>query len=140
MARKTYVANGISIERRGNRASHREPLTTHVLIESSIAQDSVGGHTPVTTLRKGLALAKITSGPNAGKYAHFDATATDGRQNSSSVVFLEFDIDLTRYGATEDVEASVIVDGDLYLEELFVGNGFVPSQAKHNFIDGDMDV
>lgn len=123
---RTNQAEAVSIERYGFEASQRERLTGTVMIDASQAADAVGGHTPTTTLRAGLVLCRITS---SGLYAHFNSGALDGTQLPATAVILLKDIDLTRYGASNDIEAGVLVAGDVALPQLLVGSGFAIASA-----------
>lgn len=123
---RTFLAEAVSIERYGFLASQREVLTGTVMIDASQAADAVGGHSPTSTLRAGLILTRITA---SGLYAHFNSSATDGTQLPASAVVLLKDIDLTKYGSTNDIEAGVLIAGDVSLAQLLVGSGFTPASA-----------
>lgn len=135
---RTFTAEAVSIERYGFMASQRDYLTGTVMIDASVAADGVGSHTPTTTLRAGLILTRISA---SGLYAHFDSSAVDGRANEANAVILIHDIDLTKYGSSNDIEAGVLVAGDVSLAQLLVGSGFVTSDAP-NFVfvpNADLD-
>lgn len=135
---RTFLAQTVSLERYGFLASQREVLTAPVMINAALAVDGVGGHTPTSTLRSGLVLTRITA---TGLYAHFDSTAIDGRADESTAVILIKDIDLTKYGTTNNIEAGVVVAGDISFAQLFVGSGFVQADCNHLvFVPGaDLD-
>jgi hypothetical protein len=63
-------------------------------------------------LQEGEAIARITSGPNVGKYGAFQAGVTDGRQDVANLVGIVKDY----FGVQlidRDVEAGVLVRGHL---------------------------
>jgi hypothetical protein len=125
---RTFIAEDVSIERKGFAANQNERGTCTVFVDAGVAADAVGGHTPTTTLRQGLVLTRITA---SGLYAHFDSAAVDGRANEEHAVVLQYDLDLTRYGSTNDIEAGVQYSGPVSLAQLLVGSGFVTADAKN---------
>jgi hypothetical protein len=125
---RTNTAEAVSIERYGVVPNQNERGTCTVFIDASVAADAVGGHTPTTTLRAGLVLTRISA---SGLYAHFDSSAVDGRANEEHAVVLQYDIDLTRYGSSNDIEAGVQYSGPVSLAQLLVGSGFVTADAKN---------
>lgn len=53
---------------------------------ASVAAETIDGTADQKVLQPGEVLAKITSGPEAGKLGPFQAGATDGRQTAANIV------------------------------------------------------
>ena len=85
------------------------------------ARDAVGGHTPTTILRQGLILCKLTSGANAGMYAQFNSGASDGSEDSSTAVILDFDLEVD---TVEGNAAAAYMSGTFQRRLILVGSGF----------------
>lgn len=62
-------------------------LEHYTVAASSVEASDVAG-TPLRLLQRGEVMAKITSGPEAGKIGPFQADATDGRQTVDNIVGL----------------------------------------------------
>lgn len=81
-------------------------ITSGTLASSTVSEDSNGNK----ILQKGVVLAKITSGADAGKIGEFntDAGVTDGRQTAANIVGISDD----RVDVTEgDKEVAVLIGG-----------------------------
>jgi len=73
---------------------------------ASVALEEVNGVADQKILMPGEVMAKITSGPEAGKIGPFQAGATDGRQTAANIVGLE-DTFLPWQLLERDVEVAV---------------------------------
>jgi hypothetical protein len=59
---------------------------SYTVSAASVALETVNGVANQKVLQSGEVLAKITSGPEAGKVGPFQAGATDGRQTAANIV------------------------------------------------------
>lgn len=59
---------------------------SYTLAASTVPLETVNGVANQKILQSGEVLAKITSGPEAGKVGPFQAGATDGRQTAANIV------------------------------------------------------
>lgn len=80
------------------------------LAASTIPAETIDGAPGQKILQPGTALAKITSGPEAGKVGPFQAGATDGRAVAANIVGLN-DTFLPWQTMHRDVEVAVLVEG-----------------------------
>lgn len=62
---------------------------TYLISAASVPTETVDGDTTQKILQPGEAIAKITSGPEIGKYGPFQLGVTDGRQTVANLVGLE---------------------------------------------------
>ena len=83
--------------------------TTIPVVISSAARDASGSpaHSPATKLRKGLVMARLTSG---GKWMEYDDTQADGRQNALGILAETVNL-LDADGSAQDAKAIVHVMG-----------------------------
>lgn len=89
-----------------------EPANINVVLASD-TEDTT--NTPTTYLRRGLVLTKITSGADAGKYRHYDNTASDGTEDEETMVVLYRDIDISD---GEDHHAAAVIEGHIDPDQL----------------------
>jgi hypothetical protein len=61
---------------------------SYTLAASTVPAKTINGVPGQKVLQTGTVLAKITSGPEAGKVGPFQADATDGRQTAANIVGL----------------------------------------------------
>ncbi|QEM40911.1 MAG: scaffolding protein [Phage AS32] len=61
---------------------------SYTVAASTVALETVNGVADQKILKPGEVMAKITSGPEAGKVGPFQAAATDGRQTAANIVGL----------------------------------------------------
>lgn len=59
---------------------------SYTVSAASVALETVNGVANQKILQSGEVMAKITSGPEAGKIGPFQALATDGRQTAANIV------------------------------------------------------
>lgn len=59
---------------------------SYTVSAASVALETVNGKADQKILQSGETMAKITSGPEAGKVGPFQADATDGRQTVANIV------------------------------------------------------
>jgi len=59
---------------------------SYTVSAASVALETVNGSADQKILKPGEVMAKITSGPEAGKVGPFQAGATDGRQTAANIV------------------------------------------------------
>ena len=59
------------------------------MAKSGIPAETIDGYTDQKVLQPGTLIAKITSGPDSGKYGVFDFGATDGRQTAANLVGID---------------------------------------------------
>lgn len=78
---------------------------SYTVAAASVPNETIGGTTQ-KMLRSGEVIAKITSGPDAGKVGPFQAAATDGRQTTGNIVGLN-DTDLPWQLLESDREIAV---------------------------------
>lgn len=78
---------------------------SYTVSAASVATETIDGTTQ-KILQSGEVMAKITSGPEAGKIGPFQAGATDGRQTAANIVGLE-DTFLPWQLLEHDVEVAV---------------------------------
>lgn len=100
-------------------------------------RDAVGGHTPTTYLREGLVLVKITSGLDKGKYKHFDSSATDGSEDSSTAIILTADHNMD---TTEGYEVTGYFKGTFNQARILVGAGFAYEDVQRLVFRNDAAV
>lgn len=62
--------------------------TSYTFAAASLPPVTIDGNAGQKVLQQGVVLAKITSGPDAGKVGVFSAAATDGRQTLANIVGL----------------------------------------------------
>lgn len=82
---------------------------SYTVAASTVPTETVDG-TPIKILQPGTAMAKITSGPDAGKIGPFQAGVTDGRENVANLVGLN-DTFLPWQLMERDVEVAVLYIG-----------------------------
>lgn len=79
---------------------------------ASVPTETIDGATDQKVLQSGELMAKITSGPDAGKIGPFQADATDGRQTVANVVGIN-DTFLPWQLMERDVETSAVYEASL---------------------------
>lgn len=79
---------------------------------SGIPAETIDGYTDQKVLQPGTLIAKITSGPDAGKVGVFDSGATDGREVAANLVGVD-DTFLAWQLMDRDVEIAVCYEGTL---------------------------
>lgn len=82
---------------------------SYTVASSAVALETVNGKTNQKILQSGEVMAKITSGPEAGKVGPFQAGATDGRQTTANIVGVN-DTFLPWQLLERDVEIGVTYD------------------------------
>lgn len=68
------------------RSTQDVKLESGTLAAGSVALETINGVANQKILQPGEVLAKITSGPDIGKFGPFQAGATDGRQTLANIV------------------------------------------------------
>jgi hypothetical protein len=92
------------------RSTDPRPHTeSYTVSAAAVALEEVNGVTDQKILQPGEVMAKITSGPEAGKVGPFQTGATDGRQTAANIVGLN-DTFLPWQLLERDVEISVAYD------------------------------
>lgn len=92
------------------RSTNPKPRTeSYTLSAASVPVEVIDGHNQ-KVVQPGTAMAKITSGAEAGKVGPFQADVTDGRQLVANLVGLDFTF-LPYQTLDRDVEISVVTDG-----------------------------
>lgn len=82
---------------------------SYTLAASTVPAQTIDGFPNQKILQPGTAMAKITSGVDAGKVGPFSAAATDGRQTLANLVGLDLTF-LPWQTIERDVEISVAYD------------------------------
>jgi hypothetical protein len=77
--------------------------------KAAIPAEEIDGYAGQKVLQPGTVLAKITSGPEAGKVGVFQAGATDGRQTAANIVGLNNTF-LPWQLMERDVEVAAVVE------------------------------
>ncbi len=70
------------------RSTRGRKLESYTLAGATVPTRTIDGYAGQKILQKGTVLAKITSGPDAGKVGPFQAGVTDGRQTPANIVGL----------------------------------------------------
>ena len=91
------------------RSTKNEQFEHFTFSKEGIPSEQINGTTQ-KVLQPGTVIAKITSGPEAGKVGVFQAEATDGRQTAANIVGL-VDTFLPWQLLERDVEVAVLVHG-----------------------------
>lgn len=92
------------------RSTNPKPQTeSYTLAASTITAQTIDGFAGQKIVQPGLAMAKITSGPEAGKIGPFQAGVTDGRQTAANLVGLNLTF-LPWQTIERDVEIAVVTD------------------------------
>lgn len=95
------------------RSTNPKPQTeSYTLAASTVPAQTIDGNPGQKVLQPGLPLAKITSGPEAGKVGPYQAGATDGRQTLANIVGINFTF-LPWQALFGDDQVSVITNGTL---------------------------
>jgi hypothetical protein len=81
---------------------------SYTLSAASVPTNTIDG-APEKWVRKGETLAKITSGPEAGKVGPFQADATDGRQTAANIVGIN-NTELPWQTLYRDVEVAAVYE------------------------------
>jgi len=92
------------------RSTRGTKYESYTLAASTVPARTIDGNPNQKILQPGTALAKITSGPEAGKVGPFQAGATDGRADTANLVGLD-DTFLPWQTIERDVEISAMYDG-----------------------------
>lgn len=89
------------------RSTNPKPQTeSYTLAAATVPAQTIDGYDNQKILQPGTAMAKITSGPDAGKVGPFQAGATDGRADTANLVGLDLTF-LPWQTIDRDVEISV---------------------------------
>lgn len=92
------------------RSTNPKPQTeSYTLAASTIPSRTINGNPGQKVLQPGTAMAKITSGAEAGKVGPVQAGATDGRADAANIVGLD-DTFLPWQTIERDVEIGVVYD------------------------------
>lgn len=94
--------------------------TSYTVSAASVPTEVIDGSTE-KVLQSGEVMAKITSGPEAGKVGPFQADATDGRQTLANIVGVN-DTFLPWQLLHRDVEIAVCYEGTLDQPKCFERN------------------
>lgn len=101
---------------------------SYTIAAASLPAQTIDGVAGQKILQPGMAMAKITSGGDAGKIGPFQAGVTDGRQTAANLVGLD-DTFLPWQLIERDVEISVLYTGvavQAWCFELDAGGLFIP--------------
>lgn len=91
------------------RSTNPKPQTeSYTVAKDSVPSETIDGNVE-KILQPGTVMAKITSGPDAGKIGPYQADATDGRQTAANLVGLELTF-LPWTLLERDVEVSVVTN------------------------------
>jgi hypothetical protein len=88
------------------RSTRGNKYESYTLAGATVPSRSIDGNPGQKVLQPGTAMAKITSGPDAGKVGPFQAGVTDGRQTAANIVGLN-DTFLPWQTIERDVEIGV---------------------------------
>lgn len=88
------------------RSTKGKKTESYTLAAATVPEQEIDGFPGQKILQPGTAMAKITSGPDAGKIGPVSAAATDGRETAANIVGLE-DTFLPWQTIERDVEVSV---------------------------------
>lgn len=83
---------------------------SYTLAKDSVPAKTIDGVAGQKILQPGTVMAKITSGPDAGKIGPFQTGATDGRQTNTNIVGI-LDTFLPWQTMERDVEVAVLYEG-----------------------------
>lgn len=92
------------------RSTRNTRFESYTLAAATIPAVTIDGNPGQKIVQPGLALAKITSGPDAGKVGPYQAGVTDGRQTAGGLVGLN-DTFLPWQTIERDVEVGVLQHG-----------------------------
>lgn len=92
------------------RSTRNTQFESYMLAAATLPAQTIDGNPNQKILQPGTALAKITSGPDAGKVGPVQAGATDGRQTAANIVGLN-DTFLPWQLIERDVEVGVLYHG-----------------------------
>jgi hypothetical protein len=91
-----------------------------VTISIAEGTEDAGNLDNVNVLRMGLVLARLTSGPNAGKFTVYDPAGTDGEELEDDAVVLGYEVDMTKGGRS----AMAYFQGTFWSDKLIVDGAF----------------
>lgn len=92
------------------RSTRNTMFESYTLAASTVTAQTIDGNPGQKILQPGTALAKITSGGDAGKVGPYQAGVTDGRQTAANIVGLN-DTFLPWQLIDRDVEVGVLQHG-----------------------------
>lgn len=92
------------------RSTRNTQFESYTLAAATLPAKTIDGNAGQKILQPGTVLAKITSGPDAGKVGPFQAGVTDGRQTLSNIVGIN-DTFLPWQLIERDVEVSALYHG-----------------------------
>jgi hypothetical protein len=92
------------------RSTRNTRFESYLVAASTLPAKTIDGNPNQKILQPGTVLAKITSGPEAGKVGPFQTGATDGRQTAANIVGVN-DTFLPWQLIERDVEVGVLQEG-----------------------------
>lgn len=118
------------------RSTRNTRFESYMLAAATVTAKTIDGNPNQKILQPGTVLAKITSGPDAGKVGPYMATATDGRQTTSNIVGVN-DTFLPWQTIDRDVEVAALQQGTAVQAWCFEYDASGNAVALTNTVAGD---